>query len=413
VSRSESGAPEAKPLVGARPRFHLIYSPFLHAPESANTVFVVTFAAACIPLLGGLAMFGWRAGVVTALSIASCVTFEKLFFRVVRAPALLGRSHAWLTGLLLALTLPAGVAWYVPVIAGAFAIILGKAIFGGVGHFLWQPALVGRLAVTVLFPALLAGTTGPVLARHQLFRGDIRAAEARSRLDDWSQARPAGRAEAFQLPRVQARLREVYNPDQPTYSGIAFIPPHLQRRSPAPPLLSRLPTIQRMVYGARPGPIGATSAALLIAAGLYLIYRNYLKPHLPLAMLLSAAVVAAILPVHLTGLDGRTRTVWYPFLAEGAGVGFAFLIYHLTSGGMLLAAFLLATEMTSRPVTRGGQVIFGALCGALAIVLRIYTSVPIPVFMAVLVANTFTPLIDAIWRPRVLGQSFWARYRLG
>ena len=68
------------------------------------------------------------------------------------------------------------------------------------------------------------------------------------------------------------------------------------------------------------------------------------------------------------------------------------------------AAFFLAPEMTSRPVTAGGQVVFGACCGIVAMLLKLYIQVPIPAYMAVLAMNTFTPLIDTLWRPRVLGQ---------
>ncbi|MFW5840465.1 MAG: RnfABCDGE type electron transport complex subunit D, partial [Planctomycetota bacterium] len=312
---------------------------------------------------------------------------------------------------LLGLTLPADVPWYVPLVAAAFATTLGKAIFGGVGHFLWQPALVGRLAVTVIFPALLTGADGPILARNQLVRGDIRQVQAVQRLRDWPDQLPPAGYDGFVVEKPQQTLRLLYDSQRPRFSGIAYVGDGLER--PEPPLLSRLPSVRRMMYGVRPGPMGGTCAVLILVAGVYLMYRNYVKPHLPLSFLLAAAVVAAIAPIHLVGHDGATRTVWYPFLYEGLAEGCVFLIYHLTSGGMLLAAFLLATEMTSRPVTRGGQVIFGLLGGALAMVLRICTRVPVPVFMAVLAVNTLTPLIDALWRPRVMGQSWLARFRLG
>jgi electron transport complex protein RnfD len=97
--------------------------------------------------------------------------------------------------------------------------------------------------------------------------------------------------------------------------------------------------------------------------------------------------------------------------AEGLDVGFLYLLYHLLSGEMLLAAFFLATEMTSRPVTTGGQVIFGLVCGVIAALLKLYVDTSIPAYLAVLVMNTFTPTIDAVWRPRVFGQKrFWSRW---
>ena len=124
-------------------------APFLRAPEGVNTIFLVTLIAACGPLAAGVAFFGWRALAVAGLCVATCGIAESLVYSFTRVPALLGRSHAFLTGLLLALTLPPFTPWYVAVTASVFAIIVGKAVFGGVGHFLWQPALVGRLAVEI------------------------------------------------------------------------------------------------------------------------------------------------------------------------------------------------------------------------------------------------------------------------
>jgi electron transport complex protein RnfD len=64
--------------------------------------------------------------------------------------------------------------------------------------------------------------------------------------------------------------------------------------------------------------------------------------------------------------------------------------------------------MTSRPVTTGGQVIFGLGVGATAMSLQLYTATPIPAYLGVLAMNTFTPVIDSLWRPRVMGQSWWS-----
>ena len=97
------------------------------------------------------------------------------------------------------------------------------------------------------------------------------------------------------------------------------------------------------------------------------------------------------------------KTVWFPVLAEGLDVGFVYVSYHLLSGGLLLAAMFLATEMTSRPVTTGGQVLFGLGCGTAAMLLRLYGRLSIPCYTAVLLMNTFTPTIEAICRPRVFG----------
>ena len=398
--------------------FPAFESPFLRAPERARTIFLVTLAAACGPLLAGLVLFGWRAGVVAAISIASCAAIERLYFRVTGAPALLDRSHAYFTGLLLALTLPPYVPWYVPVVAAAFAIIVGKGIFGGVGHFLWQPALVGRLAVTVMFPTILAGPdpnlpgTGPILAQNRLLMGDVCYTRYAPDFRGWRGQAALGAADAFLIKTPSAILQGLTLTAEPAFSALAETPDPAELPQAKPAAIMRLPVMADLLWGSRPGGIGETSALMIILAGVYLVYRNYVKPHLPLSFIIAAACVAAIAPIRLSGASGTAMRVWFPLLAEKLDTGCIYVAYQLLSGELLLAAVLLATEMTSRPVTSGGQVIFGLGCGALAMLLKLYVDTTIPAYMAVLAMNTLAPTIDAIWRPRVLGQRRFAFLRL-
>jgi len=378
-------------------------APFIRAPEAVRTVFVVTGAAACGPLLAGVVFFGWRALVVAGISVASCAAIERLYYRVTRTPALLGRSHAYLTGVLLALTLPAFVPWYVPLMAAAFAIIVGKAIFGGVGHFLWQPALVGRLAVAVMFPATMNPAAWNVLSRDRLVVGDVKAASSVERLPCWArQPAPRG-ADAFRVRPPSAVLAGLANSRGPAFSALAYRPAKVPR--PRPAALLKMPKINELFYGARPGGIGETSIIIIVVAGMYLVYRHYVKWQLPVAFILSAAVVVAVAPVYFArpGIEGDARAVWFPIAVEGCDVGFVYVCYQLLTCELFLAAFFLATEMTSRPVTTGGQILFGIGCGGVAMSLKMFLDVPIPCYLAVLAMNTFTPTIDAIWPPRALG----------
>ncbi len=378
-------------------------APFYRAPEAVRTVFLVTLAAACGPLAAGAMLFGWRVLVVAGISVASCTVIERLYYRVTRTPALLGRSHAYLTGILLALTLPAFVPWYVPLIASAFAIIVGKAIFGGVGHFLWQPALVGRLAVAVMFPQLLNPPTWNMLARERLLVGDITIARNVGQFHQW-EGRPAPQgADAFKVQPPSAVLAGLTDRQYPAFSALAYQPSPHDVPGPKPAALSKMPQIKELFYGARPGGIGETCIIVIVVAGMYLVYRHYVKWQLPVVFILSAAIVVAIAPVYFAGAQGPIKH-WWPIAVEGFDVGFVYVCYQLLSGELLLAAFFLATEMTTRPVTAGGQVLFGIGCGLVAMVLRMFVGVPIPCYLAVLAMNTFTPTINALWRPRVLGK---------
>lgn len=415
-------------LAGGREGFSPVEAPFLHSTEGARTVFVVTAAAACAPLVAGILLFGWRSAVVAVLSVASCALLERIYFRVTRTPALLGRSHAYLTGLLLALTLPAFVPWYVPVVGAAFAVIVGKAVFGGVGHFLWHPALVGRLAVAVIFgPAaslLPSAMTfdarfpdyAPVLAQKHLLIGDVTDAGRVEGYRQWRGARAPRQRDALLLLPPSVTLGRLTNPSpaaetslpDPAYSALA-VPADRPHARPA--ALMQLPPVTDLLYGVRPGGIGETCAIVIVLAGLYLVYRNYVRWQLPVAMIASACAVAAVAPVMLSGPNDTVEMVWLPLLSEGLDVGFTYVNYQVLSGELLLTAFFLAPEMTSRPVTHGGQVLFGVGCGVIAMLLTLYMNIRIPSYMAVLAMNTLTPMIDAMWRPRVFGRKRFAFLR--
>lgn len=376
-------------------------APFLRAPEASRNIFRVVFLAACGPLAAGVVFFGWQALMVAALSVLGCVAAEGLYYRVTRTPALLGRSHAVLTGLLLALTLPPFVPWYVPLAGAVFAIIVGKALFGGVGHFLWQPALVGRLAVTVIFaPPLLAEPllnrpNWPVLAQNRLAVGDIDKVNTSFPYRQWRGTPAPPDADALARPRPRELLRQLTLPVED--------PPDSIRAA-----LRRMPPAWDLLCGAHGGGIGETCAVVIIVAGLYLIYRHYVRGHLPGMFILAAALTAAVAPLR-TGPAGEW--VWLPFRSEGYDVGFVYVAYHLACGEIMLAAFFLATEMTSRPLTAPGQAIFGGLCGTAAMLMRLYMTFPIPAYAAVLLANTLAPALDAIVRPRVFGQRRWPDWR--
>lgn len=402
-------------------------APLLRAPEKIRTIFSVTAGAICLPLAAGGLFFGYHAVLVTAVSVLSCAAFEWLYFRVTRSPAMLGRAHGYLTGLLLAATLPPFTPWYVVLTAAAFAILLGKAVFGGVGHFLWQPALVGRFAAAVLLPALAqlapVGESGktvtltpdrwPLLSRDHLLLGDLDrvAPDSRYLCRGWREAAAPPGAQGFALPHPADVLAPLTRGEEPAYSALANPPAEIPNRPPA--LLTLLPPLADLLFGARPGGIGETCALAILLAGLYLVYRNYIKWQLPFSFLAAAAVVAAVAPVQFSGPNRTVQWVWFPFFAEGIDVGFTYVCYQILSGASLLSAFFLATEMTSRPVTTGGQVIFGLGAGLIAMLLQLYYDTAIPAYLAVLAMNTLTPTIDAIWLPRVFGQKHfeWLRRR--
>ena len=399
-------------------RVLITHAPLLRAPEKVRSVFMVILITACLPLAGGVVLFGWRALWVIFVSVASCAIIERIYFRVTHTPALLGRTHAYLTGVLLALTLPAFTPWYVVVLGALFAILVGKAIFGGVGHFLWAPALVGRFAIAVIMPILapMFSTTNPlqplkwgVLDKQHIVFGDVKNVKTPKDYRGWKLEKAPEGSDGFALRhpgKVMSKLWGKSDDNFGNFSSIGTVRTDVPNRRCM--LFAVLPPLSDLLFGASPGSIGETSTILIIVAGLYLVYRNYVKWQLPVAVILSAALVVSIAPIRFTGPNDTMEIVAFPLLAEGIDIGFTYVLYQLLSCGLLVAAFFMAPEMTTSPVTTGGQVIFGIGCGTLAMLLKLYMDIPIPAYIAVLVMNTFVPTIDSMWQPRVFGQKHFS-----
>jgi electron transport complex protein RnfD len=144
--------------------------------------------------------------------------------------------------------------------------------------------------------------------------------------------------------------------------------------------------LMRMFVGDINGSIGETSALALLIGGLYLLYRRVITWHIPVSYIGVVAVYAAIL--HIAS---PAQSLPIPV--------------HLLSGGLLLGAFFMATDMVTTPVTRRGLLIFGAGCGLLTMILRTVVSGSYPegVSFAILIMNAFTPLINRATRPRRFG----------
>jgi electron transport complex protein RnfD len=102
-------------------------------------------------LVMSLFVFGWYTVVQVGLCVLSCLLFESLFTRLRGRPSTLGDLSAAVTGLILGLSLPWSAPWYVPVIASGIAVGIGKAVFGGLGTNIFNPAMVGRAFVMLSF----------------------------------------------------------------------------------------------------------------------------------------------------------------------------------------------------------------------------------------------------------------------
>ena len=375
----------------------LTVGPFMHTGENIRHMRVATLRALVVLLAVGVALFGWRAAMVAGICIASCLAVQRLCWRLTLRPWLGRAEEAWLTGAMLALTLPAFVPWYAPVIAAVIAVLLGAAPSGVCRRGLWQGVLIAPIAVAVLLGGEVTNpSTWPVLLEGQSPTGDILRLTAPQDdiVDDLADAAP----HAVCVVPPRRVLAGLTNRRAPAYGGL--LRPWGDLPGPAATAMGSLPAPRNMMLGFRPGLIGGTCAAMLIALLVYLTYRRYVRGGMLVAMLAAAWCTAAVAPVWLGGPDGTARTVWLPLLAEGFDAGMIYCAAQMLSGEVLLAALLVAVLPAMRPLTVGRQMAFGAACGVAVMASQMYTAWGPAAFAALLGVETLAAGLGALGRMR-------------
>ncbi|SDZ32087.1 electron transport complex protein RnfD [Proteiniborus ethanoligenes] len=136
-----------------------------------------------------------------------------------------------------------------------------------------------------------------------------------------------------------------------------------------------------MLMGNIGGSLGETSALLLILGGIYLLYRGVINWRIPFTYIGTVVVMMLIF-----------------------GGGVENTVYHLLAGGLMLGAFYMATDYSSSPVTKKGQIIFGIGAGLLTAIIRLKGGYPEGVSYSILLMNVAAPLIDKYTSPKVFGE---------
>jgi electron transport complex protein RnfD len=312
----------------------------------------------------GIYQFGWPAFNILVLCIASALAAEAICLRIARKPVFLflKDGSAVLTAWLLAMTLPPWTPWWIAVFGGMFAIIVGKQIFGEVGQNVFNPAMLARVALLVSFPVEMTFWVEP--------------------LPLFSQGAP-NFMESLAITFMGVPSMDAVS----SASVIGHVKTGFtQGHSVAESLSSIEFDIVAHGVGTVAGSMGETSALLIALGGLALIMLRIITWHIPVAMLGTVALLAAA--------SHSIAPQQYPDA-----------LFHLFSGGVMLGAFFIATDLVTSPSTRTGQVIFGAGCGALVFIIRSWGAFPEGVGFAVLLMNAATPLIDHYVRPRIYGRN--------
>jgi len=338
--------------------------PFTHTANSVTRTMVWVIAALLPATAYGLWLFGWPALMLFVITLASALAAEAAMLVLLGRPvrARLWDGSALLTGWLLALSLPPWAPWWIGVLGSLSAIVLGKHLFGGLGQNMFNPAMVARIVLLISFPVQLTMWVAPA---------PLSSAAAPS----------FGQSLAFFSGQTPL-------PDHMSAAtALGVLKTELSRGVAVEQSSALLPPSQQLAIGHESGSMGETSAGLLLAGGLLLLVLRIITWHIPVALLGTLGVLAAA----SNALDPAR---------------FASLSIHLLSGAAVLGAFFIATDYVTSPVSRAGQLLFGAGIGALTWVIRTLGSYPEGLAFAVVLMNALVPLIDRGLRPRVFGRSW-------
>lgn len=242
-------------------------------------------------------------------------------------------GSAVITGLLLAMTLPPTLPLGLAIIGAVAAISIGKQVFGGLGHNIFNPALVGRAFLQTAFPVAMTTWIPPLTLK----------------VDTATFATPLANLK-FQDAVAQGTITP----------------------------------LKDLFWGNIGGCLGETSAAALLLGAIYLLLRRVIDWRIPLGILVS--------------LSAFTGVFWL-FRPEK----YASPLFHVLSGGLLIGAFFMATDMVTSPVAPLGSWIYASGIGMMIGLIRLFGGFPEGVMYSILFMNTFVPLLNRYTRPRILG----------
>ena len=321
------------------PSLIITASPHVKAPDSTPKIMWHVVLSLVPVVVSAAWFFGVSALLVILAASLGALAAERAFGR----GGTLADGSAVITGLLLGLTLPAGLPLWMAALGGAFGIGFGKSVWGGLGQNVFNPALVGRAFLQAAFPVAI--TTWPKAG------GGF-----------WSLA---GDLLAF-----------------------PFTHPHSDAITSATPLgllkfEGKGTALSDLVFGTHGGSLGETLGLVILAGGAYLAVRGYLNWRIPVSILLTVALASALL--HL--VDPQKPDAYF----------------MLFSGGLVLGAVYMATDLVTSPVTNRGRWVFGVGIGLLVVVIRVWGGLPEGVMYAILFMNALVPFINRATQPRVFG----------
>ena len=314
-------------------------SPHIRSKETVSSVMRDVVIALAPAAVMGIIFFGLSAAIMIAVAVISAMVWETIYNKIAKKPNTVKDFSAVITGLLLALNMPAlsisehPVAMIVLPVIGTGFVIIAKQLFGGLGQNFINPALAGRAFLVASYPTLMTGS----IFHPTNYLSGIDAA-------------------TYATPLTSIKAGTGYGAD----------------------------LIQGLI-GNTGGTIGETCAIALIIGGVYLIVKKVISWRIPVIYIATVLVFTYIL--KFCGVEGAVNR------------DFTELFY----GGLMLGAFFMATDYASSPVTPTGQLIMGFGCGFITVLIRVFGGYPEGVSYSILLMNLCVPLIDRWTSPKKFG----------
>ncbi|WP_396602946.1 RnfABCDGE type electron transport complex subunit D [Algibacter sp. R77976] len=317
-------------------------SPHVHSARTSKKVMYDVIYALIPAFLVSIYVFGINALILTSVAVVSCIVFEYLIQKyLLKTEITITDGSALITGILLAFNLPAGLPIWMIIVGSLIAIGVAKLSFGGLGYNIFNPALVGRVFLLVCFPVQM--TSWPTAIENNL-----------------------------SLDAVTGE------------TTLGIIKEGLMYGDTMSSISEKIPSAMELLLGITSGSIGEMSALALLLGGVFLIVRKVITWHIPVTIL---ATMAA-----MTGIFWLVNPELY-----------ANPLIHILSGGAILGAFYMATDLVTSPMTKKGMMIFAIGIAVITVVIRLFGAYPEGVSFAILIMNAFVPLIDKYFKPRRFG----------
>jgi electron transport complex protein RnfD len=290
--------------------------------------------------------FGLTAFFTLLIATLSAVSSEYFLCLISRKEPTISDWSAAVTGLLYGLTLPTGLPLWMVALGGFVAIALSKFLFGGLGYNAFNPALVGRAFLQAAFPVSIT-TWIPAFSP-----------------DRFSNIATSSLAMPFM---------------QPVYDTVTGATPLAAMKFD-----HQIAPTYDLLMGFTSGSTGETSGILILLGGVYLAYRKMMNWRIPVSIFMTTIILSEFF--HWLNPE------IYPDS-----------LFMLFSGGMMLGAVFMATDMVASPMTTMGVIVYGVLIAILVFVIRLWGGLPEGVMYAILFANAVSPHLDRIVQPRVYG----------